>query len=117
MEVVVYHDRKLSARIAEILPANELEYEVNIGLEQVIVDAESGELISTPVLGCFEEDGDGPYLLIDGETFKHWRESGKLNVCPYAGESWPGSGERPTALSVATGLRSEIRYKYQKAKQ
>ncbi|WP_456365304.1 hypothetical protein [Thermococcus sp.] len=85
LEVVVYHDRKLNALIAEILPANELEYEGNIGLEPVIIDAGSGELMSTPVLGDFSEDEEGPYLLIEGETFRRWKESGKLNVCPICG--------------------------------
>nr|WP_297487481.1 hypothetical protein [Thermococcus sp.] len=106
LEVVVYHDRKLNALIAEILPANELEYEGNIGLEPVMVDAESGELISTPVLGDFSEDEEGPYLLIDGETFGRWKESGKLNVCPICGGELVWRGREAHCLDC--GYRVKI---------
>ncbi|WP_366078474.1 hypothetical protein [Thermococcus sp.] len=109
LEVVVYHDRKLNALIAEILPANELEYEGNIGLELVMVDAERGELISTPVLGEFDEDEDGSYLLIDGETFRRWKESGKLNVCPICGGELVWKGREARCLEC--GYRVKVRDK------
>ncbi|MDN5320574.1 MAG: hypothetical protein PWP49_994 [Thermococcaceae archaeon] len=85
LELMVYHDRTLNAYVVEIVPANELEFEGNIGIEPVIIDAESFELKSTPVLGHFEKDKDDIVLVISGKTYDAWKESGKLEVCPICG--------------------------------
>ncbi len=85
LEVIAYHDRKLEAYVIEIIPANELEFEGNIGLEPVIIDDRSFELKSYPVLGHFEEEKDGVFLVIDGKTHQRWKESGKLDICPICG--------------------------------
>ncbi|ADT84585.1 hypothetical protein [Thermococcus barophilus] len=85
LEVIAYHDRKLEAYVIEIIPANELEFEGNIGLEPVIIDDKGFELKSYPVLGHFEEEKDGVFLVIDSETYQRWGESGKLDICPICG--------------------------------
>jgi hypothetical protein len=92
VEVIAYHDRELGAFVVEILPANDLEYEGNIGLEPAIIDEKTLELKSSPVFGHFEEGKDGLHLVIDGETYERWRESGKLNTCPICGGelAWRG---------------------------
>jgi len=85
LEVITYHDRKLEAYVIEIIPANELEFEGNIGLEPVIIDEKSFELKSYPVLGHFEEEEDGVFLIIDSETYRIWKGSRKLGICPICG--------------------------------
>ena len=92
VEVVAYHDRELGAFVVEILPANDLEYEGNIGLEPAIIDEKTLELKSSPVFGHFEEGKDGLYFVIDGGTYERWRESGKLDTCPICGGelAWRG---------------------------
>lgn len=85
LEIIAYHDRKLEAYVIEIIPANELEFEGNIGLEPVIIDDKSFELKSYPVLGHFEEEKDGVFLIIDNKTYQIWKESGKLDICPICG--------------------------------
>ncbi len=85
LEVIAYHDRKLEAYIVEILPANELEFEENIGLEPVIIDDRTFELKSNPVLGHFEEQEDGIFLIIDGKTYKKWKSEGDTSICPICG--------------------------------
>ncbi|NJE26761.1 hypothetical protein E3E22_09080 [Thermococcus sp. MV5] len=93
IEVAVYHDKHLEAYIIEIIPANELEFEGNIGLEPVIVDANTFELKSTPVLGYFKEEGDRVFLIVEGDVYKIWKESGKLDICPICGAKnlvWKG---------------------------
>ncbi len=93
LEVIAYRDKQLNAFIVEILPANDLEYEGNIGIEPIIIDAETMELESNPVLGHFEEDGDGLFLAIDRETYRRWKESGTADTCPVCGGElvWKGS--------------------------
>lgn len=85
LEIIAYHDRKLEAYVIEIIPANELEFEGNIGLEPVIIDEKSFELKSCPVLGHFEEEEGGMFLVIDSETYRIWKDSGKLDICPICG--------------------------------
>jgi len=93
LELMVYHDKKLNAYIVDIVPANELEFEGNIGLEPVIIDAETFELKSTPVLGHFENENGEIFLMISEKTYDAWKESGKLEVCPICGADelvWQG---------------------------
>jgi len=105
LEVIAYHDRKLNALILEILPANDLEYEGNIGLEPVIVNLETGELESNPVLGDFEEDKDGLYLVIDGGTFERWEKSGNTNTCPLCGGELVWRGGKALCLDCGYGVK------------
>ena len=105
LEVIAYHDRKLNSLILEILPANDLEYEDNIGIEPVIVNLETGELESTPVLGDFEEDKDGLYLVIDEGTFERWKEGGDLNTCPLCGGELSWRGKRGLCLDCGYGVK------------
>lgn len=105
LEVIAYHDKKLNSLILEILPANDLEYEGNIGIEPVIVNLETGELESTPVLGDFEEDKDGLYLVIDEETFERWKEEGDLNTCPLCGGELLWRGKRGLCLDCGYGVK------------
>jgi len=105
LEVIAYHDRKLNALILEILPANDLEYEGNIGLEPVIVNLETGELESNPVLGDFEEEKDDIYLVIDKETFERWRKSGKKDICPLCGGELVWHGEKAICLDCGYGVK------------
>jgi len=105
LEVIAYHDRKLNSLILEILPANDLEYEGNIGLEPVIVNLETGELESTPVLGDFEEEKDGVYLVIDSETFERWKDAGNLDTCPLCGGELAWRGKKALCLDCGYGVR------------
>ncbi|WP_297549422.1 hypothetical protein [Thermococcus sp.] len=105
LEVMAYHDRKLNSLILEILPANDLEYEGNIGVEPVIVNLETGELESNPILGDFEEDKDGIYLVIDEETFERWKESGNLDTCPICGGELMWRGKRAICLDCGYGVK------------
>ncbi len=105
LEVIAYHDRKLNSLILEILPANDLEYEGNIGLEPVIVNLETGELESTPVLGDFEEEKDGIYLLIDRETFERWKENGNIETCPICGGELAWRGKKAVCLDCGYGVK------------
>lgn len=105
LEVIAYHDRKLNSLILEILPANDLEYEDNIGIEPVIVNLETGELESTPVLGDFEEDKDGFYLVIDRETFERWKENGNLGTCPLCGGELAWRGKKALCLDCGYGVK------------
>ncbi len=93
LEVIAYRDKQLNAFIVEILPANDIEYEGNIGIEPIMIDAETLELESNPVLGHFEEDGNGLFLAIDRETYERWKEGGTTGTCPVCGGelAWKGS--------------------------
>jgi ribosomal protein S27AE len=105
MEVIAYHDRQLNAFIVEILPANDIEYEGNIGIEPVIIDAEKLELESSPVLGHFEEDEEGVFLIIDRETYVRWKENGDLNTCPVCGGELAWKGERAYCQDCGYGVK------------
>ncbi|NJF25094.1 hypothetical protein [Thermococcus sp. Bubb.Bath] len=105
LEVVAYMDRDLGAFVVEILPANDIEYEGNIGLEPVIIDAGSLELKSTPVLGEFEEEEEGVFLVIDLETYGRWKESGKLGVCPICGGKLVWEGEKTHCADCGYGVK------------
>ena len=105
LEVIAYHEKKLNAFIVEILPANDIEYEGNIGLEPVIIDADTLELKSNPVLGHFEEDEEGPFLVIDRGTYERWRESGNLNACPVCGGELAWKGERAYCRDCGYGVK------------
>ncbi|ASJ03684.1 hypothetical protein A3L09_01240 [Thermococcus profundus] len=105
LEVVAYLDRKLNAFIVEIVPANDIEYEGNIGLEPVIIDAESFELKSSPVLGHFEEEEGSPFLVIDRETYEHWKENGNTDICPICGGELAWKGERAYCLDCGYGVK------------
>jgi len=109
LEVIAYKDKQLNAFIVEIVPANDIEYEGNIGLEPVIIDAESLELESTPVLGHFEEDERGLFLVLDRETYERWRESGTTDVCPICGGElvWRGSEAHCGDCGYRIRLRGE----------
>lgn len=85
LELMVYHDKTLNAYIVDIVPANELEFEGNIGIEPVIIDAETFELKSTPILGHFEKENGEIFFVISEKTYEVWKESGKLEVCPVCG--------------------------------
>ncbi|GAB6103062.1 membrane protein [Thermococcus atlanticus] len=104
LEVMAYHDRKLEAYIVEILPANELEFEGNIGIEPVIIDDRTFELKSNPVLGHFEEDGGGIFLVIDRETYERWEEEGDTGTCPICGGSLSWKGERAYCRDCGYGV-------------
>ncbi|USS41737.1 hypothetical protein NF865_10135 [Thermococcus aggregans] len=107
LELMVYHDKKLNAYIVDILPANELEFEGNIGLEPVIIDAETFELKSTPVLGHFEKENGEIFLVISEKTYDAWKESGKLEVCPICGADelvW----QKGTAYCNACGIGVKV---------
>lgn len=108
LEVIAYRDKQLNAFIVEILPANDIEYEGNIGIEPIIIDAETLELESSPVLGHFEEDEKGPFLVIDRETYELWRESGTTDTCPVCGGelAWKGS----EAYCRDCGYRVKVKY-------
>ena len=108
LEVIAYRDKQLNAFLVEILPANDIEYGGNIGIEPIIIDAETLELESNPVLGHFEEDEKGPFLAIDRETYERWRESGNINTCPVCGGelAWKGS----EAYCRDCGYRVKVKY-------
>ncbi|MCD6372531.1 MAG: hypothetical protein J7L37_03130 [Thermococcus sp.] len=105
VEVIAYHDRELGAFVVEILPANDLEYEGNIGLEPAIIDEKTLELKSSPVFGHFEEGKDGLHLVIDGKTYEGWKESGKLNVCPICGGELVWRGKEALCPECGYGIR------------
>jgi len=105
LEVIAYHDRKLNSLILEVLPANDLEYEGNIGLEPVVVNLETGELESVPVLGDFEEEEDGIYLVVDRETFERWKGTGNLETCPLCGGELVWRGKRALCLDCGYGVK------------
>ncbi|MBC7095519.1 hypothetical protein [Thermococcus sp.] len=85
MEIMIYHDKTLDSYIVEIVPVNELEFEGNIGIEPVIIDAKTFELKSNPVLGHFEKGNGEVFLVIDESTYKKWEESNKTDHCPICG--------------------------------
>jgi len=85
MEVMIYHDKTLDSYIIEIVPANELEFEGNVGIEPTIIDAKTFELKSTPILGHFEKEKGEVFLVIDENTYKKWEESNKTDYCPICG--------------------------------
>ena len=105
LEVIAYHDKQLSAFVVEILPANDIEYEGNIGIEPVLIDAETLELESSPVLGRFEEDEDGPFLAIDRETYERWKENGSTDTCPVCGGGLAWKGERAYCGDCGYGVK------------
>lgn len=105
LEVIAYKDKQLNAFIVEILPANDLEYEGNIGLEPVIINAESLELESNPVLGHFEEDDGSPFLVIDRKTYSRWRENGDIHTCPICGGELAWKGERAYCQDCGYGVK------------
>lgn len=97
LEIVAYYDKEIECYVVEILPANELEYEENIGIEPVIIDGKTFELKSYPVLGEFEH-GRRVRLHVDGETYSLWKESGKLNVCPVCGGELRWRGKKAICM-------------------
>ncbi len=105
MEVIAYRDRKLGAFVVEILPTNDLEYEGNIGIEPTIIDEESLELESNPVLGHFEEDEEGLFLVIDGETYERWKENGSTDTCPVCGGELAWKGRRAYCQDCGYGVK------------
>ncbi len=105
VEIVAYRDKKLNALILEILPANDIEYEGNIGLEPVIIDAETGELLSNPVLGEVIEEEEGMVLVIDGETYERWSKSGKLDTCPVCGGELRWKNDRALCLDCGYEIK------------
>ncbi len=105
VEVMAYHDRELGAFIVEILPANDLEYEGNIGLEPAIIDEKTLKLKSSPVFGHFEEEKEGLYLVIEGEAYELWKDSGKLSVCPICGGELAWKGERAYCQDCGYGVK------------
>ncbi|MBP1911292.1 hypothetical protein [Thermococcus stetteri] len=106
LEVIAYHDRKLNALILEVLPANDIEYEGNIGVEPAIISLDSGELESAPVFGEFKEEGGEIYLVVDRDTFQRWKESGKLDVCPVCGGELSWRGKKAVCLDC--GYRVKV---------
>ena len=85
LELMIYHDKTLNAYIIDIVPANELEFEGNVGIEPVIIDAETFELKSTPVLGHFEKENGEIFLVISENTYDVWKKVANLNSVPYVG--------------------------------
>lgn len=110
LEVIAYKDEQLDSYIIEILPANELEFEGNIGIEPVIIDARTFDLESAPVLGHFEEGEEGISLIIDRDTYDRWKESEKLDICPICGsEDLAWSEELAYCPSCGFGIKIEGR--------
>ncbi len=105
LEVVAYHDGKLEAFIVEIVPANDISYEGNVGIEPVIVDEGSLELESSPVLGRFEEEDDGVFLVIDRGTYEKWKSTGDVHVCPVCGGELAWRGEKAICRDCGYGVR------------
>lgn len=105
LEVIAYHDRKLGAFVVEILPTNDLEYEGNVGIEPIIVDEKTLELESSPVLGHFEEDEEGLFLVIDRETYSRWRKNGDPHTCPICGGELAWKGEKAYCRDCGYGVR------------
>ncbi len=102
LEVIAYHDRKLEAYVVEILPANELGFEGNIGLEPVIIDDKTFEFKSAPVLGHFEEHKNGIFLIIDGETYSRWKAR---ETCPICGGKLAWKGEEAYCVDCGYGIK------------
>ncbi len=105
LEVIAYHDRELEAYIVEILPANELEFEGNIGLEPVIIDDKNFELKSNPVLGYFEEHENGIFLAIDEKTYRRWKTGGNTSTCPICGGELAWRGNEAYCRDCGYGVR------------
>ncbi|WP_297092840.1 hypothetical protein [Thermococcus sp.] len=105
LEVIAYNDKKLGAFVVEILPSNDLEYEGNIGIEPVIIDEKTLELESNPILGHFEEDEEGLFLVIGRETYERWRNEGDVHVCPLCGGELAWKGERAYCQDCGYGVR------------
>ncbi len=105
LEVIAYNDKKLGAFVVEILPSNDLEYEGNIGVEPVIIDEKTLELESNPILGHFEEDEEGLFLVIDRETYGRWRGEGDVHTCPLCGGELAWKGERAYCQDCGYGVR------------
>ncbi|NJE05137.1 hypothetical protein E3E36_03040 [Thermococcus sp. M36] len=105
LEVIAYNDKKLGAFVVEILPSNDLEYEGNIGVEPVIIDEKTLELESSPVLGHFEEDEEGLFLVIDRETYERWRNEGDVHVCPLCGGELAWKGEKAYCQDCGYGVK------------
>ncbi|AFK21863.1 membrane protein [Pyrococcus sp. ST04] len=111
LELIAYYDKEIECYVVEILPANELEYEENLGIEPVIIDAKTFELKSYPVLGEFTQGKKTIYLHIDEETYKLWKESGKLNVCPVCGGELRWRGKK--AVCVECGIEVIVHEEHQ----
>ncbi|NJE62009.1 hypothetical protein [Thermococcus sp. 21S7] len=105
LEVIAYHDRKLRAFVVEILPTNDLEYEGNIGIEPIIIDEKTLEPKSNPVLGHFEEDEEGLFLVIDHWTYERWNEEGDSSICPVCGGELTWKGEKAYCRDCGYGVR------------
>ncbi|NJE11275.1 hypothetical protein [Thermococcus sp. MAR1] len=105
LEVIAYHDKKLDAFVVEILPTNDLEYEGNIGVEPMIIDGKTLELESNPVLGHFEEDEAGLFLVIDRETYERWKSGGDVHTCPVCGGELVWKGEKAYCQDCGYGVR------------
>ncbi|WP_258083583.1 hypothetical protein [Thermococcus thermotolerans] len=105
LEVIAYNDKKLGAFVVEILPTNDLEYEGNIGIEPIIIDGKTLELESNPVLGHFEEDEDGLFLVIARETYERWRGEGDVHTCPVCGGELAWKGEKARCQDCGYGVR------------
>ncbi|NJE43203.1 hypothetical protein [Thermococcus sp. GR6] len=105
LEVIAYHDKKIEAFVVEILPTNDLEYEGNIGIEPTIIDEESLELESSPVLGHFEEDEEGMFLVIDGETYERWKEEDDIHTCPICGGELAWRKEKAYCADCGYGVK------------
>ncbi|WP_148883215.1 transposase [Thermococcus aciditolerans] len=105
LEVIAYRDRELGAFVVEILPANDLEYEGNIGIEPIIIDEKTLEPESNPVLGHFEEDSEGLFLVIDRETYSRWRKNGDPHTCPICGGELAWKGEKAYCRDCGYGVR------------
>lgn len=104
-EVIAYHDKEVNAYYVEIVPASEVTFEGNVGLEPVIIDAESFEMESYPVLGHFEERDDGIYMVLDGEAYSNWKVSEKIHTCPICGaEEVAWKGEKAFCPSCGFGF-------------
>ncbi len=105
LEVVTYHDGKLEAFVVEIVPADDMVYEGNVGIEPVIVDDGNLELESSPVLGRFEEGSDGVFLLIDMETYERWKSTGDVHICPVCGGELAWRDEKAICRDCGYGVR------------
>ena len=105
LEVIAYRDRTLGAFIVEILPTNDIEYEGNIGMEPIIIDEKTLEVKSNPILGYFEEDESGLFLVIDGETYERWKREGDINICPICGGELGWKGKRAYCRDCGYGMK------------
>lgn len=105
LEVIAYNDKKLGAFVVEILPSNDIEYEGNIGVEPTIIDEKTLKLESSPVLGHFEEDEEGLFLVIDGETYGRWKSEGDVHTCPICGGELAWMGEKAYCQDCGYGVK------------